>query len=236
MKPEDLREQLLAAAHRAPLSEIDTERVRTRVRRRRAARHTAVAGAGLAAAAAVVLSTLPSVSTPETKTPTGSTHRQPPATSGAAPGLPHHTCGARVPASSGGGTVTVRISEVRKAPDGAPQVSYAVTATAPSVLSGEPRILVLKEGQVVAGQDPAEPPATRPPEDENTARRLTVTPARPHRARLAPVPGRPCAGTTWSSVWKDGYEVAVVLATQRAAIPGTGSPDALIVARAPLAE
>ncbi|MFF0001649.1 hypothetical protein [Streptomyces avermitilis] len=234
MKPEDLREQLLAAAQRTPLPEIDTERVRTRVRRRRVARYTAVAGAGLAVAAAVVLNTLPSASTPQTKTPTGSVHRQPPATSSAAPGLPHYTCGAKIPASSGRGTVTVRISGVRKAPDGAPQVSYAVTATAPSVLSGEPRILVLKEGRVVAGQDPTGPPATRLPGEENTG--MTVTPARPHRAGLAPIPGRPCAGTTWSSMWKDGYEVAVVLAAQPAAPPATRAPDALIVASTPLAE
>lgn len=229
MKPDDLREQLLAAAHRTPLPEIDTERVRTRVRRRRAARYTAVAGAGLAVAAAVVLNTLPSASTPEIKSPTGKVHRQPPATSGAPPGLPHHTCGARIPASTGRGAVTVRISDVRQAPDGAPQITYAVNATAPAVISGEPRILVLKDGRVVAGQDPSGPAS------ENTAHQVTITPARPHRAELAPVPGRPCAGTSWSSVWKDGYEVAVVLVTQPAAPSGTGAPDSLIVARAPLA-
>ncbi|WP_316756201.1 hypothetical protein [Streptomyces herbicida] len=229
MKPNDLREQLLAAAQRTPLPEIDTERIRTRVRRRRAARYTAVAGAGLAVAAAVVLNTLPSASTPEIKTPAGKVHRQPPATSGAPPGLPHYTCGARIPASTGRGAVTVHISDVRAAPNGAPQITYAVTATAPSVLSGGPQILVLKDGRVVAGQDPSGPAS------ENTAHQVTITPARPHRAELAPVPGRPCAGTTWSSAWKNGYEVAVVLVTQPAAPSGTEAPDSLIVARAPLA-
>ncbi|GAB7029591.1 hypothetical protein AB0G35_25745 [Streptomyces sp. NPDC021749] len=246
MKPEDLRERLLAAAHGTPLPDIDTERVRTRVRRRRSVRYTAVAGAGLALAAAVVLNTLPSASPPEPeKTPTGAVHEQPPATSGTAPGdtpaaeppPAHYTCGTRIPASSGRGTVTVRVSGVGTAPDGAPQVSYEVTATAPSVvLSGRPRLLVLKEGRVVAGQDPAGPPATRRPEEQHTARRTTVTPGHPHRARLAPVPGHPCAGTTWDSVWKGGYEVAVVLTTQRTAPPGTGARHAGIVARAPLAE
>jgi hypothetical protein len=230
MKPEDLREQLLAAAHRTPSPEIDTERVRTRVRRRRAARYTAVAGAGLAVAAAVVLTTLPSDSTPETKTPMGSLHRKPPATSGAAPGLPRHTCGARIPASTGRGAVTVRISDVRADPDGAPQVSYAVDATAPAVLSGGPLVLVLKDGRVVAGQDPSGPAS------EYTTNPVTITPDRPHHARLAPVPGRPCAGTAWSSVWKGGYEVAVVLVTQQTVPSGTRGPDSLIVARAPLSE
>ncbi|MEE4420646.1 hypothetical protein [Streptomyces bugieae] len=242
MTPEELREQLLAAAHRTPPPEIDTDRVRSRVRRRRSVRYTALAGAGLAVAAAAVLNTLPSTSPPETRTPTGSVHRQPTATGGTPPGgnqtgvppLPHYTCGTRIPASSGRGTVTVRISGVRKAPDGAPRVSYAATATAPSELSGAPRILVLKEGRVVAGQDPAGPPANRPTGEENTARRTTVAPDRPQHVRLAPVPGRPCAGTTWSAMWKGGYEVAVVLATQRAAPPGTWAPDALVVARAPL--
>ncbi|MFG2118781.1 hypothetical protein [Streptomyces sp. NPDC048710] len=229
MKPEDVREQLLAAAQHTPMPEIDTERVRTRVRRRRAARYTAVAGAGLAVAAAVVLNTLPSASTPEIKAPADAVHRQPPATSGEAPGLPHYTCGARVPASSDRGAVTVRVSSVRKAPDGSPRVSYTVTATAPAVLSGEPRILVLKDGRVVAGQDPSGPAS------ENTAHQATITPDRPHRARLAPVPGRPCSGANWSSVWRGGYEVAVVLAAQRAGTPGAQAPDASIVARAPLA-
>ncbi|MEU9123898.1 hypothetical protein AB0C96_29220 [Streptomyces sp. NPDC048506] len=235
MKPKELREQLLAAAQHTPPLEIDTERVRTRVRRRRAARYTALTGAGLAVATAVVLNTLPSASTPEIKSPADSVSRQPPATSGAAPELPRYMCGARLPASTGRGAVTVRISAVRKAPGGSPRVSYEVTATAPSVLSGEPRILVLKEGRVVAGQDPAGPAATRLPGEESTAGQVSVTPARPHRARLVPVPGRPCAGTTWSSVWQDGYEVAVVLTTQRGATAADRAPDALIVARAPLA-
>ncbi|MFF4952757.1 hypothetical protein [Streptomyces chattanoogensis] len=243
MKSEDLRAQLLAAAQRTAPLEIDTERVRTRVRRRRVARYTAVAGAGLAMAAAVVLNTLPSASTPETRAPAGSVHKQPPATSGAAPGgtptavppLPHYTCGARIPASSGRGTVTLRVFDVRKAPDGVPRVSYTVNATAPAVLPDEPRILVLKDGRVVAGQDPAGPAATRLPGEKSTARPTAVTPARHHRARLAPVPGPPCAGTTWSSVWKDGYEVAVVLAARGAAHPGTSAPDVWVVARAPLA-
>ncbi|MFD8545533.1 hypothetical protein [Streptomyces sp. NPDC059649] len=275
MKPEELREQLLAAAHRTAPLEIDTERVRTRVRRRRVARYAAVTGTGLAVATAVVLNTLPSASPPEPQTPMGSVHKRPPATSGAEPGntpgaepgntpgapppLPHYTCGARIPASSGRGTVTVRVSGVAKAPDGTPRVSYAVTATAPTVLSGRPRILVLKDGRVVAGQDPAGPPATHPPGnenrsetgsenangnangngDENTARRTPLTPDRPQRAQLAPVPGRPCPGTTWNSMWKDGYEVAVVLPTEpteHATPPGTRAPDALIVARTPLTE
>ncbi|MGW2745068.1 hypothetical protein [Streptomyces sp. NPDC001450] len=230
MKPEDLREQLLAAAHRTPPPEIDTELVRTRVRRRRRARYTAVAGAGLAVAAAVVLNTLPSASTPETKTPADSSIRQPSAASSAAPELPDHTCGARIPASNGRGAVTVRISDVRAAPDGSPRVSYTVTATTRAVLSGEPRILVLKDGRVVAGQDPSGPAS------ENTAHQVTLTPDRPHRTRLAPVPGRPCAGTTWSSVWRGGYEVAVVLAAQQTVSSGTRAPDSLIVARAPLSE
>lgn len=229
MKPKELREQLLAAAQRTPPLKIDTERVRTRVRRRRAARYTAVAGAGLTVAAAVVLNTLPSASTPQIKSPADSVHRQPPATSGAAPGLPHYTCGARIPASTGQGAVTLHISDVRAAPDGAPQVTYAVNATAPSVLPGEPRVLVLKDGRVVAGQDPSGPAS------ESTARQVTVTPARPYRARLAPGPGSLCAGSTWNSVWKEGYEVAVVLATQRGTTAATRAPDALIVARAPLA-
>ncbi|MGW0882826.1 hypothetical protein [Streptomyces sp. NPDC002671] len=229
MKPEDLREQLLAAAQRTPPPEIDTELVRTRVRRRRRARYTAVAGAGLAVAAAVVLNTLPSDSTPETKTPMGSLQSQPSATTGAVPGLPDHTCGARIPASTGRGAVTVRISDVRAAPDGAPQVTYAVNSTAPAVLSGGPLVLVLKDGRVVAGQEPSGPAS------ENTTNQVTTTPDHPHRARLAPVSGRPCAGTTWSSVWKDGYEVAVVLAAQNAAPSGSRVPDSLIVARAPLA-
>ncbi|MGW2426460.1 hypothetical protein ACWC0C_46050 [Streptomyces sp. NPDC001709] len=227
MKPEDLREQLLAAAQRTPPLEIDTERVRTRVRRRRGVRYTAVAGAGLAVAAAVALNTLPSDSTPETKTPMGSLRRKPPATSGEDPGLPRHTCGASIPASTGRGAVSVRISDVRTAPNGGPQVTYEVNSTAPAVLSGEPRILVLKDGRVVAGQDPSGPAS------ENTAQQVTITPDRPHRARLAPVPGRPCAGTTWSSVRKGGYEVAVVLVTQHAVPSGTQAPDSLIVARAP---
>ncbi|MFJ9814228.1 hypothetical protein ACIRU3_02960 [Streptomyces sp. NPDC101151] len=229
MKPEDLREQLLAAAHHTPLPEIDTERVRTRVRRRRLARYTAVAGAGLAVAAAVVLNTLPSVSTPEIKSPADSVIKQPSATISEAPGVPRYTCGTRIPASTGRGAVTVRISDVRSARDGAPQVTYAVDATAPSVLSGGPRILVLRNGRVVAGQDPSGPAS------ENTTHGVTITPDRPHRARLAPVPGRPCAGTSWSSVWKDGYEVAVVLVTQKAAPSGTRAADSVIVARAPLA-
>ncbi|TVL93783.1 hypothetical protein [Streptomyces sp. SAJ15] len=229
MNPKELREQLLAAAQRTPSMEIDTERVRARVRRRRRVRYTAVAGAGLAVAAAMVLNTLPSDSTPEIKTPTDSLIRQPPVTSGAAPELPHYTCGSRVPASTGRGAVTVRISEVRTAPDGAPEVTYAVNSTAPAVLSGGPRILVLKEGRVVAGQDPSGPAS------ESTTNRATITPDRPHRARLAPVPGRPCAGTSWSSVWKGGYEVAVVLVTQDAVPSGTRAPGSSIVARAPLA-
>ena len=230
MKPEDLREQLLAAAHRTPPPEIDTERVRARVRRRRRTRYTAVAGAGLAVAAAVVLNTLPSASTPPTRTPADSSIRQPSAASSAAPGLPDHTCGARVPESTGRGAVTVRISQVRAAPDGAPRVTYAVNATAPAVLSGRPLVLVLKDGRVVAGQDPSGPAS------ENTAHQVTITPDRPHRARLAPVPGRPCAGTSWSSVWKGGYEVAVVLAARQTVPSGTRAPDSLIVARAPLSE
>ncbi|MFE1312151.1 hypothetical protein [Streptomyces sp. NPDC058755] len=230
MKPEDVREQLLAAAQRTPLPKIDTERVRTRVRRRRAARYTAVAGAGLAVATAVVLNTLPSASTPQIKSPTDAVHRQPPATSGEAPGLPHYTCGARIPASSGRGAVTVRISDVRAAPDGSPQVTYAVNATAPAVLSGGPLVLVLKDGRVVAGQQPSGPAS------ENTTNPVTITPDHPHRTRLAPVPGRPCAGTNWNSVWKGGYEVAVVLAVQQTVPSGTRAPDSLIVARAPLSE
>ncbi|MFF8429869.1 hypothetical protein ACF07Y_32915 [Streptomyces sp. NPDC016566] len=229
MKPEDLREQLLAAAHRTTPPEIDTERVRTRVRRRRRARYTAVAGAGLAVAAAIVLNTLPSDSTPETETPMGSLHRQPTAASGTATGLPRHTCGARIPASTGRGAVTVRISDIRAAPDGAPQVTYAVNSTAPAVLSGGPLVLVLKDGRIVAGQQPSGPAS------ESTTNQVTVTPGHPHRARLAPVPGRPCAGTTWNPMWKDGYEVAVVLAARNAAPSGTRVPDSVIVARAPLA-
>ncbi|MFF7970860.1 hypothetical protein [Streptomyces sp. NPDC007905] len=227
MKPEELREQLLAAAHRTPPLEIDTERVRTRVRRRRRIQYTAVAGAGLAVAAAVALNALPSVSTPEIKSPADSVIKQPPATSGEAPGLPGYTCGMKIPASTGRGAVTVRISDVRTARDGAPQVTYAVDATARSVLSAGPWILVLKNGRVVAGQDPSGPAS------ENTAHQVTITPGRPHRVRLAPVPGNPCAGTTWSSVRKDSCEVAVVLVTRKAGPSGTRAPDSVIVARAP---
>ncbi|MGW2636964.1 hypothetical protein [Streptomyces sp. NPDC001348] len=249
MKPEDLREQLLAAAHRTPPPEIDIEHVRSRVRRRRRAQYAALAGAGLAVAASVVLGTVHSTSPPEVRTPADSVRRQPPGTSGAAPTgtpgakppAPHYTCGATVPAPSGRGAVTVHITGVRRAPDGAPQVTYTVTATAPSALrvsgrTGEPRTLVLREGRIVAGQDPPRPSATRRPADEDTRHSLTVAPGHPYRAQLPPLPGRPCAGTSWSSMWKGGYEVAVLLTTQNPATPGTPVADPVIVARAPLTE
>ncbi|MBL1081656.1 hypothetical protein JK359_06630 [Streptomyces actinomycinicus] len=233
MKPQDLREQLLAAAEHAPPPEIDTDRVRTRVRRRRRARYAAVAGAGLAVAAAVVLHSLPSASAPEIKTPADSVIRPPAATSGTVPAFPPLTCGARIPADTGRGAVTVRVLDVRAAPDGTPQVTYSVNSTtAPAVLSGGPWILVLKDGRVVAGQDPTAPASGN---TGDTTHRLTITPDRPHRARLAPVQGRPCGGTSWSPVWKGGYEVAVVLVTQHPASSGTRAPDAVIVTRTPLA-
>ncbi|MER6467406.1 hypothetical protein [Streptomyces collinus] len=229
MTPEELRAQLLAAAERAAVPEIDTERVRTRVRRRRGVRYAAMAGAGLAVVTAVVLNTLPSGSAPDTRTPAGSPHRQPPASGGPGPGdsspgappVPRYGCGQKVTAGPGRGTVTVRVSEVRGAPDGAPRAGYTVTATAPTVLAGEPRLLVLREGRVVAGQG------------EGTARRTTVAPHRPHHV-VAPVPGRPCAGTTWSSVWEGGYELAVVLTPEPGASGGAGGSGAPIVARVPL--
>ncbi|MFF1285699.1 hypothetical protein [Streptomyces sp. NPDC058299] len=72
MKPEELREQSLAAAQRTSPMEIHPERVRIRVRRRKGIQYTAVAGAASAVAIAVVLNVLPSVSTPKTKTPADS--------------------------------------------------------------------------------------------------------------------------------------------------------------------
>ncbi|MFD9095451.1 hypothetical protein [Streptomyces collinus] len=230
MTPEELRARLLAAAERAAVPEIDTERVRTRVRRRRGVRYAAMAGAGLAVVTAVVLNTLPSGSAPDTGTPAGSLHRQPPASGGpgpedSSPGpgpLPRYGCGQKVTAGPGRRTVTVRVSEVRGAPDGAPRAGFTVTATAPTVLAGEPRLLVLKEGRVVAGQG------------AGTARRTTVAPRRPHHVGDASVPGRPCAGTTWSSVWKGGYELAVVLTPGPGASGGAGAWGAPVVARVPL--
>lgn len=232
MTPEELRAQLLAAAERAAVPEIDTERVRTRVRRRRGVRCAAMAGAGLAAVTVVVLNTLPSGSSaPDTTTPAGSPHR-PPASGGptgspspGAPPLPRYGCGQKVALGPGRGTVTVRVSEVRGAPDAAPRARYTVTAAAPAVLAGEPRLLVLKEGRIVAGQG------------EGVARRTTVTPGRPHLVGDAPVPGRPCAGTTWSSVWTGGYELAVVLTPQPGGSQGaggSGGSGASVVARVPL--
>ncbi|MFF4015059.1 hypothetical protein [Streptomyces sp. NPDC001843] len=249
MKPEELREQLLAAAHSTPPLDIDIDHVQSRVRRRRRVQYAAVAGAGLAVAASVVLGTVHSTPPPQVNTPADSVSRQPRATSGAAPsGTPadtpparHYTCGGTVPAPSGRGAVTAHIAGVRKAPGGAPQITYTVTATAPSVLqisgrTGGPRTLVLKQGRIVAGQDLPRSSATRAPADENTPHQLSVDPARPYRAQLPPMPGRPCTGTSWSSMWKGGYEVVVVLTTQNPVISDTPAPDPVIVARAPLAE
>ncbi len=94
------------------------------------------------------------------------------------------------------------------------RVTYRVTSTTTSTQTrepGTPRVLILHNGAVVAGQDDAY--SHSGVNDPKTADSVTISPAHPHTAVLPPLPGQPCAGLNWSQVTNStaGYRAAPII-------------------------
>ncbi|MEY9969594.1 hypothetical protein ABIA33_007683 [Streptacidiphilus sp. MAP12-16] len=257
MNPEELRGGLPGAADLAGPLEIDLGRVAGRSRHRRRVRYAAVGCTSLAVAAAalvgishlggqptrVVQPAAGPVATPSASASSGV---------GASSGQTRrYTCGGTIAAPIDPGThhdtVTVSISGVRRAANGAPLVTYTVASTSTLHVvknAGRPRVVVLKDGKIVAGQD-LSADASHPPVSGKPADFITIDPAHPYSATLAAPIGAPCGGAAWTDLWAPGagYQVAVVVSDWELSTPartpiytpGYVNPDPVIVVSAPIA-
>ena len=262
----DIKDRLEEAAGRATPLNLAPETLIKRVVRRRRVHATGVAAACclvLIGSAAVVhaipetpASRLGSAAPAESAPSPDST---PLGTPGADPGqIRHYTCGGRIdpPLVTGGeyGSVRLVIDSVRQTANGTPEVAVALTSTQPVSLPAppgptNPRVLVLKDGVIVAGQDlPAAPPPTAGPYP--TAHTLPLHPVRvdsthPYRLTLQPRTTTPCGAAGWTPMWSNGgdYQLAVVVSTWELHDPpsppvyqaGRTNPDPLLIVSVPLA-
>ncbi len=137
------------------------------------------------------------------------------------------------------------ISGVHRTADGAPQITYTVRSTRTVNLvrdPGMPRVLVVHDGRIVAGQDlTAQELATSSPRvnSDKVARTVTIDPAHPYVATPPPVVGSPCSGRSWGELWAKGggYEIVVVLnarALTDVAVDPVPDAGRVLVFRAPL--
>lgn len=258
MNEEGLREGLPQAADLVGPLEIDLDRVAGRALGRRR-RHRAVAGAlGLAVAASVGvgLSNWAGSSGQRVVPPSSGAPATPVAgASSGAGGVPagqtrRYLCGAAIAAPIDPGsrhdTVSVALSAVHRLADGSPQVTYTITSTSTLHVGknpGRPRVVVLKDGRIVAGQDLAAG-ASHPPVSGKNLETVTIDPAHPYTGVLAPPVGAPCGGATWAQLWASGggYQVAVVVSDWELSTPartpvytpGYVNPDPVLVLSVPL--
>lgn len=154
--------------------------------------------------------------------------------------------GSGAQASNRQGSMTVEISGVRRTADGPPQVTYTVRSDRTVHLvrdPGTPRVLVLRDGRVVAGQDltARELAALPRVNSDKVARAVTIDPAHPYVAALPPVMGSPCSGRSWDELWAKGggYEIALVVnargLTDVGVDPQLPDPEQVLLLRLPLA-
>ncbi len=165
---------------------------------------------------------------------------------GAAIGAPT----ARLPTDA---PVQIEVSAPQPAPQGALEVTVTITASRPSgislPLSATPtRLLVLRQGRIVAGQD-IDPPAAAAPDagpkldgGQGNGEVVRVTPNHPYRAKVSIPPAAVCPGYTWSALWADAARLDLALiAPMGALLPGLPAtmdehdPDGPYVLRQPLA-
>jgi hypothetical protein len=243
---QDITDRLKEAAERVTPWDTPSDILIRKVVRRRRVQTTAVAAASCLAivGATVAVRALPGRSEgpitsagPVTSVaPGGSTVRSslpsaaPATTSAVDPGQTrHYLCGGQIdpPVVSGGqyGRVRLSIEGVRRAADDTPEVTIALASTQPMGIPAppgptNPRILLLKDGVIVAGQDAALVPPDLAAGSHPTAHTRQETPVHvdathPYRLTLhLPAGQQPC-GTTWNQLWNNGsgYQLAVIVST-----------------------
>jgi len=137
-----------------------------------------------------------------------------------------YTCGQAIEPPTDGGTpqavVKVSIPGVKGAPNGAPVVMYRLVSTVAldvGVPPGRLRVLVLRNGRIVAGQDVTGDSTAHPPVGSKVLQTVRIDPTHPYTATLAAPVGMPCGGVSWSSLWNSDHQVAVVVSDRELTSP-----------------
>ncbi|MGD3111331.1 hypothetical protein [Streptomyces sp. YGL11-2] len=153
---------------------------------------------------------------------------------------------------TGNDALDFRVTSPRRTPSGAPEITVTLTArkaaSIPVPLTPTaPRILLLKDGKIVAGQDSNTAPSPGVPTPTFSGTQLGVA----HALRLAPgehysvtvtLPADAvCDGHSWSELWSPGEKTTLaVIASDRALgrthplDPHALNPDPLVVQEQPL--
>ncbi|MCW2916898.1 MAG: hypothetical protein JWN52_4966 [Actinomycetia bacterium] len=220
-----IRQRLDEVAAQAPPLRTSIDQVRRQIRRKRKLRLVATA-TGSAVAAGVIGSIWIYANPGEDKVSVASgrsttASRSPKTTSVQGGGVneqdggPSLRCGDRITVPTirtGRYGIALQVQRVKKAADGSPVVTVALTSTEPIELafgrhSAPFRLLILKNGQVVAGQDapPRQHPAWMPANGR-------VTPTRPYVEDTRPASSTPCQGQSWPALWAHpgGYNIVVL--------------------------
>ncbi len=127
------------------------------------------------------------------------------------------------------GALTFAVASLPDNAGGPPQVTYRVTSTATSQQirePGSPRVLILHDGAVVAGQDDAYSHGGVNDPYGKVANGITIDPAHPYTSVLPALPGQPCAGLSWPQVTNSaaGYQVALVILDRDTVYPPPPPP------------
>jgi len=176
-----------------------------------------------------------------TATPTGAA--APSTAAAVANGERAYACGSHVdgPVDAGDhyGALTFAVASMPGIAGGPPQVTYRVTSTmtSPEIREpGRPRVLILRDGAVVAGQDDAYDRGGVNDPYGKVAHSVTIDPAHPYTSALPALPGQPCNGLSWSDVSNSaaGYQVALVIHDRDTSYPpppppATGAAPVLVV-------
>jgi len=186
----------------------------------------------------------PSTQEPQPPSPPPTTPRTGPSTGAAvATGERALACGSHVdgPVDAGDryGALTFAVASAPDNAGGPPQVTYRVTSTTTSQQirdPGSPRVLILHDGVVVAGQDDAYSHGAADDPYGKVAINVTIDPAHPYTVVLPVLPGQPCAGLSWAQVTNSaaGYRVALVIHDRDTVYPpppppATGLTSVLVV-------
>lgn len=252
---EALRQGLHALAEQAgPLSASATE-VISRVKRRRRVRAVGVGSISVLAVTGILVGSRflspgqhsNGVAGPSLSAHAGPSHRTSAGILPAPPGSPRRfACGAMLAGplrtrTANGLTLSVDgVSHTSTTSPPRVQITLSTTRSSRYELSNDtgPRILILRDSQIVAGQ---ELPASSKPVPETRPFTL-ILPAKPTPRSLTLTKSQVCDGTSWAEIWQHHPQYQLVVVTSTISLdvppPTPGIPPApnnpLIVAQAPL--
>jgi hypothetical protein len=249
--PQLIKGRLEAAAQQAPKVELTAQSIRQLVARRRRRRLTAVTLTASVAVVSTGAATWMAAASPGPPQDQSATGRWVWRGMNPVAGGPSLRCGDVPPKrliSSGLKGQSLKIRRIQRMADGSPQVTVDFVTPQPAEVQVPlgvtyPRLVVLRDGRVVAGQDTPARPGYRvlSPEGGNFPAGWDITPSHPLRITIPTASTTPCGSLTWPKLWeaKGRYRVLVLAASQHRWWDGTSrgwSSEDYLVARAQFTE